>query len=329
MSIRSSKTTKEDLAQLRPIFAWLPENAVKETFKNTTQYARMPMSTVLKKHYKSPFPTLNVHRHEEALATNTVYSNVPAVDSGVTIAQLFVGLTSTVCDVYPLKTEKAFVNTLQDMIRCGGAPSLDPAQVKISGRVKDILRSLIIGDWQSEPHQQHQNPAEQKYQDVKQMANTIMGCTGSPPQTWLLVLMYVCFVSNFSAFASLNWRTPMEILTGSTQDISALLSFYWWEPVYFKLEDSSFPSGLREQRGHFVGISEHVGHAMTYMILTNDTQKIVHRSNVRTALDLLSLNKQVDPPSGEDYQPPPIMKLRSKESDEVMDENGELQTRFY
>jgi hypothetical protein len=30
-----------------------------------------------------------------------------------------------------------------------------------------------------------------------------------------------------------------------------------------------------------------------------------------------------------DYKPPPIIKLRSKESDEVMDENGELQTRFY
>jgi hypothetical protein len=43
----------------------------------------------------------------------------------------------------------------------------------------------------------------------------------------------------------------------------------------------------------------------------------------------LSPNKQVDPPSGENYQPPPIIKLRSKESDEVMDENGELQTRFY
>jgi hypothetical protein len=91
---------QQDFAQLRPNFAWRPENVVKETFKNTSQYARMPMSTVLKKHYKSPVPTLNVHGHEEALATNTVYSNVPAVDSGVTIAQLFVGLTSTVCDVY-------------------------------------------------------------------------------------------------------------------------------------------------------------------------------------------------------------------------------------
>jgi hypothetical protein len=62
---------------------------------------------------------------------------------------------------------------------------------------------------------------------------------------------------------------------------------------------------------------------MTYMILTDDTQKIIHLSNVGTALDPLSPNKQVDPPSGEDYQPPPII------NDEVMDENGELQTRFH
>jgi hypothetical protein len=74
---------------------------------------------------------------------------------------------------------------------------------------------------------------------------------------------YVCFVLNFTASASLNWCTPMEILTGYTPDISPLLSFLCWEPVYFKLADASFPSNSREQRGRFVGISEHVGHAMT------------------------------------------------------------------
>jgi hypothetical protein len=185
---------EQDFGCFRPNFAWLPEDTVKRTFACTTQYARMPMSTVLRKHYKSPFPALNIHRRDEAIATDTVYSDTPAVDSGVTIAQLFVGLTSTVCDVYPLRTEKAFVNVFQDVIRRRGAPSKlvsDRAQVEISGRVKDILRSLIIGDWQSEPHQQHQNPAERKYQDIKRMANTIMDRTGSPPTTWLLALMYV------------------------------------------------------------------------------------------------------------------------------------------
>ena len=58
--------------------------------------------------------------------------------------------------------------------------------------------------------------------------------------------MYVCFVTNFTASASLNWRTPMEVLTGSTPNISHLLLFAWWDPIYYKLDDSSFPSDSRE-----------------------------------------------------------------------------------
>jgi hypothetical protein len=102
------------------------------------------------------------------------------------------------------------------------------------------------------------------------------------PQTWLLALTYVCFVLNFTVSALLNWRTPMEVLTGSIPDICPLLSFEWWEPtVYSKLDNAGFPSKSREKQGCFVGISKHVGHAMTYMILTDDTQKIIHRSNVQ------------------------------------------------
>ena len=36
----------------------------------------------------------------------------------------------------------------------------DHAQVEISERVQDFLRALIIPTWQSEPHNQQQNPAE-------------------------------------------------------------------------------------------------------------------------------------------------------------------------
>ena len=75
----------------------------------------------------------------------------------------------------------------------------------------------------------------------------------------------------------------MEVMTGSTPDISPLLQFRFWEPVYYKVGndvDVSFPSQPPEKTGRFVGISEHVGHAMTFKILTDDTQKIIHRSSV-------------------------------------------------
>jgi hypothetical protein len=42
-------TSEPDYGQLRPRLGWLPIDAIKKTFKHTTQLARMPMSTILKK----------------------------------------------------------------------------------------------------------------------------------------------------------------------------------------------------------------------------------------------------------------------------------------
>jgi hypothetical protein len=64
-----------DYDALRPYFGWLPLATVKETFAHTTQYACMPMSTYLKRHFKSPYPALNVHCRNEPVATDTVYSD--------------------------------------------------------------------------------------------------------------------------------------------------------------------------------------------------------------------------------------------------------------
>ena len=97
------------------------------------------------------------------MATDTVYSDTPAIDGGEKIAQIFVGTRSLITDVYGIKSEKQFINTLLDNIRERGAPTKlisDRAQVKISAKVTDLLRSLMIGSWQSEPYQQQQNPAE-------------------------------------------------------------------------------------------------------------------------------------------------------------------------
>ena len=75
--------------------------------------------------------------------------------------------------------------------------------------------------------------------------------------------------------------TPSTYLNGTTNDISPMLRFHWYEPVYYKLDDYHFPSESRGLRGRFVGIAENVGHAMTIKVLTDDTKKIIYRSNVR------------------------------------------------
>jgi len=104
-----------------------------------------------------------VVRRNEPVATDTVYSDTPAVDSGAIAAQIFVGTESMVTDIYGIKSDKEFINTLEDNIRERGAPTKlisDRAQAEISKAVMDLMRALVISSWQSEPHQQHQNPAE-------------------------------------------------------------------------------------------------------------------------------------------------------------------------
>ena len=138
-----------DFESYRSKLAWLPVEVIKNTFERTTQFYRMHIGTYLKKRYKSPFPACNVHRRNEPVATDTVYSDTPAIDNGITAAQFFVGTESMVCDVYPLKSDKQFLNVLQDNIqRCGAMSKLisNRAQVEISNKVQDILRNYIIQD---------------------------------------------------------------------------------------------------------------------------------------------------------------------------------------
>ena len=282
---REFKTKEPDYKTLRPLFGWLDTDTIRETFKRTTQFARIPMGTHLKRFFKSPNPALNVHRRNESVATDIIYADEPAIDNGSTSAVIFYGCTSTVTDVHGVKTDKEFVNTLEDNIRQRGAPNKllsDRAQVEISKRVLGILRALFIGSWQSEPHQQQQNPAERRIQTVKNTTNRIMDRTGAPGSTWLLCLCYVCYLLNHSFNGTIQ-DIPMTKLTGSTVDISPLLRFAFWDKVYYKMDDSDchFPSTSKEGVGHIVGISEHVGHAMTWKILTLPTRKIIYRSQVR------------------------------------------------
>jgi hypothetical protein len=81
-------TSEPDYGQLCPHLGWLPIDAIKKMFERTTQLACMPMSTILKKWYKSPNPALNVHPRDEPVATDTIYSNTLAIDCGITSAQV-------------------------------------------------------------------------------------------------------------------------------------------------------------------------------------------------------------------------------------------------
>jgi hypothetical protein len=76
--------------------------------------------------------------------------------------------------------------------------------------------------------------------------------------------------------------------------------FRFYDPIYYKRDESEggkkFPSASDELSGRFVGFSEHVGHQMTYKILTDDTMKVIYRSRIKLAT--LDPNLRLDEPSG-------------------------------
>ena len=111
-----------DYEKLRPYFGWVNVDTAQKTMEQSTQWGvSLPNTFPMKKHLKSKNPALNVSRRHEAVATDTVFSDTPAVDSGVKQAQVSVGRDTLEADLYPMKSGKQFVNTLEDNIRRRGA----------------------------------------------------------------------------------------------------------------------------------------------------------------------------------------------------------------
>ena len=101
------KPKRADYEALQPYFLNAPTKIIKQTILNTTQYGRAPVtgSTITSTH-KSPFPAANVIRCNKAVATDTIYSTVPAVDTGgIKEAQIFVGRESLMIDIYGMKND--------------------------------------------------------------------------------------------------------------------------------------------------------------------------------------------------------------------------------
>ena len=134
-----------DYEKLRLYFGWVNVDTVQKTMDQSTH----------RKHLKSRNPALNIPRRHEPVATDSVSSDTPAVDSGVKQTQLFVGRDTLVADAYPMKGGKQFVNTLEDNKRRRGAMDKllsDSAKTEISNKVMDILRAYHISNQHSEPY---------------------------------------------------------------------------------------------------------------------------------------------------------------------------------
>ncbi|MEL6803635.1 MAG: reverse transcriptase domain-containing protein, partial [Bacteroidota bacterium] len=102
-----------------------------------------------------------------------------------------------------------------------------------------------------------------------------------------------CMLLNILSNKTLDDRTPTEVAFGITPDISAFLQFHFYERVLYLDPTESFPK-TKEKTGWFVGITDNVGDALTYWVLTEDSGKIIARSDVRPANDDENPNKRAE-----------------------------------
>ena len=89
-NLHQSSPQEPDWNALHPFFAWTSPSSIKDTFNVTTRHGTAPHTQdYIKKHFKSRNPDFNIPRRSEAVATDTVFSDTPAVDDGSTMAQFF------------------------------------------------------------------------------------------------------------------------------------------------------------------------------------------------------------------------------------------------
>jgi hypothetical protein len=113
------------------------------------------------------------------------------------------------------------------------------------------------------------------------LANQVLDHSGAPRSAWYLSLSHVCLLLNHVARKSLSWCTPIEWLLGFTPDITVLLVFIFWEPMYHKEVEPVF-ANTPKKFGRFAGILAGVGHSMTFIVYI-ESGNLIHRSALRSA----------------------------------------------
>ena len=235
---RITRQSDIDYESKRPFFGWIPVKTIKRTFDHCTQHMRLPPSTNLQKHLKSPNPGANIFHCWEPDATDMIHSNTPAICGKETQAQIFVGLVSHLTDVYKAKIHDStcFLAALQDRVRTWGAPTkliADNASLYQSWSITHYLCDIWARLWQCESKFQHQNYAEYCYCLVKRITNCMMDCFGCLGNVWFLYMEYVCFILNRSVNSNIGGgsMTPLMLSCFEISDISPLLVFTFWQPV--------------------------------------------------------------------------------------------------
>ena len=235
----------------------------------------------------------NLKRLDSKFATDTFFSDIKSLNQN-TCAQLFshkVGFTA----VYPMEKAdgesigQAFLNFVHDF----GIPELltfDGASAQV-GKNTLFMRSLRKYECKyhvSSPRRPNENPAEAGIRETKKRWYRIMQKMKVPRRLWDFGIKWICETGNLIATSSKysDGRTPIEIVTGDTPDISEYADFTFYDWVTYRPN-----AGLGESCiGRWIGVSHKIGQLMSYWIMPVSGIPV----SCTTVQRLTTLEKQTD-----------------------------------
>ena len=159
--------------------------------------------------------------------------------------------------------------SLNEFIDDYGAPehlTYDGAAVQVGSKTKfvDTIRKAQIRTHVSAPRRPDENPTKGSIREVKKKWYRIQAKKKAPDQICDFGISYVCETGNITASSSryANGRTPLEIITGETPDISEYTDFGFYDWVWYKSNVGVDPPRL----GRWLGVSHRIGRLMSYWI---------------------------------------------------------------
>ena len=264
---------------------YIGKKNAEQTYKVTTQKGVRSAILPLSRRYRADRhfnrPTLKGKWY-----TDYMFGRTKSLD-GNRGAQVFAN-KEFFCTSYPTESKKFCGKALKtfctewgalEMLTYNGAKE----QVKSGTDFQKVLREHEIIPHQIEPDRHNQNRVEGVIREVRKKWYRVMLQQKTPRRLWDYGLRWVCEIMQRTASwsGSLGGRTPLEMVTGETPDISEYLDFTFYDWCWYHEN-----AGLGELKlGRWLGVSHRVGSAMSYWILT-DNCEIMSRVSVSRVTNL-------------------------------------------
>ncbi|KAI2502896.1 Reverse transcriptase (RNA-dependent DNA polymerase) [Fragilaria crotonensis] len=262
---RHTKVTAEMIAEKFGISIPRAQRTLRVTTQRGVRSAILPIS----RRYRAD-RMFAVKRLNGKFATDTAYGKIKSLRGNVG-SQLF----SHKCGFkacYPLQKVdgNSVGDALTQFISDYGVPerlTFDGASVQTGPKTRfmDAIRRYEIKYHVSGPRRPNENPAEQGIHELKKRWYRLMLKKKVPPRLWDYGFTWVCETDNVCANMSryADGRTPLEIITGDTPDISEYLDFDFYDWVLYRSN-----AGLGEvEVARWIGVSHRVGRLMSYWLL--------------------------------------------------------------